>query len=92
MSQTFPEIAPVIALTRNDFQAAIYPTPDGQFDLTWTDYVANEWTELYPTLPLAIMRLGVLVSCADTNWAEGFAHEADEFTLRASTFLTHEVQ
>lgn len=33
---------------------------EGNFVLTWTDFVANEWSETFGTLSLAMARLSVL--------------------------------
>lgn len=61
--------------------------PDGeQFVLWWTDRAANEWTETYSDLGIALTRLAVLHQCVSTN--EGFAHtEPADFAAAAAAFL-----
>lgn len=49
---------------RDDRIAAEIVESEG-FELRSTDYVANDWLETYPTLALAVVRLGLLVAAAD---------------------------
>lgn len=61
----------------------------GEFELRWDDGVANEFTETYDRLSLALLRLGVLVRLAEGDFAAMFAQDdAAEFTLFAEVFLT----
>lgn len=57
--------------------------------LRWTDYVANDWEELYPSLPHALARLAVLEHVV--SHPEGGAvfadPEPDRFAELADTFL-----
>lgn len=58
------------------------------YQLRWTDYVANEWTEHYRTLAEALARVAVLAYCLQdedsllgfkTSYDEGFSRFANKF-------------
>lgn len=59
------------------------------FTLTWNDGVANEWTEDYDTLSLALLRLGTLMKCGESDWDEGFRFDEKEFAENAQAFLNY---
>ena len=59
--------------------------------IRWTDYVANEWCEHYPTVAHAFARLAMLYVCADSNWEKGFAKNPKEFTEILDTFIQSQV-
>ena len=42
------------------------------YSLWWTDYVANDWLEWYPSLSVALARGAALRRCGEHNWAVGF--------------------
>lgn len=65
-------------------------TGDG-FSVTCGDYVANEWTETYPTLSLALLRVAVLVKCGEHDFEKLFAKDADTFARHGVLFLNGEV-
>lgn len=53
---------------------------DGEsFFLSWTDGVANDWTEEFPDFSYALARLANLQYCAESDWYEGFTHQPAEF-------------
>ena len=55
--------------------------------LWWTDGVANEWTEEFPTVALAVLRLASLFQCAGSNWTCGFSVEPQEFERLGDEFF-----
>jgi acyl carrier protein phosphodiesterase len=62
------------------------------YRLHWTDFVANEWTEYFPDLPTALMRLAVLQRCTEISDGNGgFEHDARDFVTGAKYFLSREV-
>lgn len=81
----------VCEISTDDIRAEIYRVAAGEFLLTWTDYVANEWAETFPTLPVALTRLACLMECERRNWEAGFQATPDQFTPTASEFLTSQV-
>lgn len=67
--------------------AEIYTTPDGAALLVWTDYVASEWHETFPTVPIALARLACLTECERHAWGKGFAFQPEEFARYVFAFL-----
>jgi hypothetical protein len=63
---------------------------DAAFKLRWTDYVVNEWEEVYPTLSVALARAAALVACGETDWESSFCHAPAEFSVNATEFLKQE--
>ena len=59
----------------------------GQYDITWSDGVANMWHETYPTESVALLRLAALARCGEDNWQRWLAVEPEEFTALAAEFL-----
>ena len=51
---------------RGDWVGAEIVETEG-FELRWTDYVANDWSETYPSLALAVIRLGLLIAAVDQD-------------------------
>jgi hypothetical protein len=72
-------------------EIAILKTDDGKFDLTWTDYIINVWTETFDDLSTAILRAAALVKCGETDWNEGFIQGPEEFTKVANDFFINAV-
>lgn len=66
------------------------PHPHTVWRLTWTDGVANDWTEEYPSKDLAELRLAELLRCVENNrgltdrdaFVEFFTREDDDWTPR----------
>lgn len=61
-------------------------------ELLWTDHVANEWTETFETLPLALARLATLIHCVEngrmfSDPTEGGGETPAEFVQAATRFL-----
>ena len=52
----------VVVLNNDDLHAAITPSPDGGFSLTWNDHVTNDWAETHPSLSAALVRLAEIVA------------------------------
>ena len=76
----------IIRLTNDDYQATITGV-DGVVVLWWTDYVANEWTETYDSLPIALTRLALLAECKDRDWDAGFGYAPSGHEKIAKAFL-----
>lgn len=75
-----------IVLQTNEYEAHITGVSEDEgFSLHWHDYVVNEWSEWYATLPQALLRLATLEQCSLTG--EGFIHTEDNFPLLADAFL-----
>lgn len=72
---------------KGEVEFAILKREDGKFDLTWTDYVINVWTETFEDLSTAMLRAAALVKCGETNWDEGFKQSPEEFTNHANDFF-----
>lgn len=51
----------------------------------WNDYVANEWTEYFPTLAIALARVAVLAECVENG--DVYGKNSLEFTFDASRFI-----
>lgn len=64
---------------------------DGTYYLWWSDCVANDWDERYPSIALALLRLAVLCECATTD-RHFFAHQFAEFAVRGQDFLHEETR
>lgn len=65
---------------------------DTAFRLSWTDYVANTWTEYYPTLSIALLRASLLVACLESTHRDLlFAFDSTTFVRRATNFIEKEV-
>lgn len=83
---------PIVAYEHPEFTAHIVgthadPATDRgtRFHLVWTDHVANDWVEHFGTMALAVMRLGALIDCVDTDGT--FTQDAEDFAALASVFL-----
>lgn len=72
---------------KDEVEFAILKREDGKFDLTWTDYIINVWTETYEDLSTAMLRAAALVKCGETEWAEGFRQSPEEFATVAEYFF-----
>ena len=57
-----------------------------RYHLTWDDGVANEWMEVYLSLPVALARVAALTACEDGDGIS-FPHDKDEFIIVANAFL-----
>ena len=55
--------------------------------LWWTDGIANEWTEEFPTVALAVLRLASLFKCSESDWVDGLAVESEEFERLGDEFF-----
>jgi hypothetical protein len=70
-----------------EVEFAILKREDGKFDLTWTDYVINVWTETYENLSTAMLRASALVKCGETGWDNFFGASPEGFAIDANDFL-----
>lgn len=76
-----------IVIVRDDYQAIIADNGDN-LELTWTDYVGNEWIEHYPTLALALARAASLEQSVANDGA--FSNDVAAFIENATAFLVAE--
>lgn len=60
---------------------------DGKYSLWWTDFVANEYTETYDSLPVALAGLAVLLACGESGWEKMFKHTNEDFSVLAQDFI-----
>lgn len=75
-----------IILQTNDYEAFVTGVSENEgFTLHWHDYVVNEWSEWYATLPQALLRLATLEHSSATH--AGLAHTDDNFPILADAFL-----
>lgn len=58
--------------------------------IVWSDGVANEWEETYPSLAHALGRLALLQFCQQKNWEIGFTNDPEIFTEHLQQFFTQE--
>lgn len=58
---------------------------DGGFELRWSDYVANEWSETYDDLPVAVARLALLIDVVKND--DLFRDESETFARNARGWL-----
>lgn len=58
--------------------------------LHWTDGI-NEWVEDFPSLSFAMLRLGALIACGESDWDKGFLTSPQVFTQQAGIFLSNTV-
>lgn len=65
---------------------------ESDYELSWTDGIANDWQEYYPLLSLALARFATLVACAENDWQKGFVSSNNDFVLNASLFLESEAR
>jgi hypothetical protein len=65
-----------VSLKHDDFGCSINEV-DGKFVITWTDWVANEWTETYDNFSEAIARLALLAACCESKWMLGFQQNSE---------------
>lgn len=61
---------------------------DGRVFIWWTDFVANDWLEVFPTLAMALARLALLVACSGDDWARCWRGDSAEFATAWSDFET----
>lgn len=60
---------------------------DNKYSLWWTDFVANDYTETYDSLPIALAVLAVLLACGDSDWERFFKHDTQDFSVLAQDFI-----
>lgn len=79
---------PLFAITINDdVRVVVSQGQDDSGYLWWTDFVANEWCEHYPTVSLAIARLALLQACGESAWEKGFTHTPKGFVVAFNKFM-----
>lgn len=74
-----------ITLNHPEFFATVtFREATSEFRLHWTDGVANEWTEEFPSLDMALGRLASLVNAVETD--RTFTKTAEEFAAEWTRF------
>jgi len=59
---------------------------DGRGFIWWTDFVANDCFEVFPTLAMALGRLALMVACSADDWSRMFAGDSAEFATAWAEF------
>ena len=62
------------------------------YQLSWSDYVANEWTEQFTELSLVFARISALAKCQEQNWQTGFVQSPSGFVSATNSFLSSVVR
>ena len=73
-------------IINDDAKAIVSQGADDSGYLWWTDFVANDWLEHYPTVSLAIARLALLQACGESAWEKGFTQTPTEFVQQYEKF------
>jgi len=76
-----------VNLSGDDVYIGVGKNSEDKFVLYWNDYVANEWTEVFDTLPIALLRLAALLECGRSDWEKCFSKAPSQFVLAAECFL-----
>lgn len=63
-----------------------------KYEVRWTDYIANEWVEVYHDLSDALARVSALVKCGESDWSRGFAQNVNDFVGQAELFFAKVVK
>lgn len=74
-----------VTIKRYEHRNDMFGLPEYVFQLSWTDWIANEYEEYYPTLSDALIRAGVLAYCHEADGV-GFNGGQQSF-LRPATLL-----
>jgi hypothetical protein len=69
----------------HDAPAGLVPTK--LFTIQWTDFVANDWCEVYDSLSEALGRLALLSACQEDGWEIGFRDDERWWGHRWSKFV-----
>ena len=75
-----------------DCAVKIYIHADDSAFIYWTDFVANEWCEHYPSLTYAYARLALLQACGENAWEKMFTQSPQEFVAQFDKFLDSAVK
>lgn len=63
-----------------------------KYEVRWTDFIANEWVEVYHDLSDALARVSALVKCGESDWSKGFAQDNKGFVGQAELFFSKVVK
>ena len=66
--------------------------PTRLFTLRWTDFVANDWCEVYECLSQALSRLALLSACQESGWNVGFKDDEQSWVHCWSKFVEEVTQ
>ncbi|WP_100514230.1 hypothetical protein [Mycobacteroides abscessus] len=77
----------VIDNTIGDIYVKLSGSTVHRWQLFWHDGIANEFTETYDELPVALARLATLMYCGQFDFDRYFTTNAAEFPPAARTFL-----
>lgn len=86
--QDYENAIEFICISIGDRSAGVTVRTDseGRGFLWATDYVANDWLEVFPTLAMALGRFALLVACSSDDWQMMFADNSDAFVSQWSEF------
>lgn len=78
----------IVLTYQNDTVGTVIVAIGSRFDLRWTDYVANDWTEPFESLSAAVARLATLIYCLESDPERMFSTaNPDQFAVTAAEFL-----
>lgn len=78
----------VVNMNLNDAGIIIRYINDGaKVEFWWTDYVANEWSEVYDNLAQAFTRCALLLECEASNWELGFKNIDSAHVIEHNEFV-----
>jgi hypothetical protein len=63
----------------------------GAAKLFWTDYVANDWEEEFPTVSDALGRVALLRACEESNFEKYFVNSPENFVDNFAEFAKQEL-
>lgn len=77
----------IVMTYQGDEVGAVIASVESGFELRWTDYVANDWTEPYSSLSAAVARLATLIYCLEADPERMFiTDQPDQFAAIAARF------
>ena len=89
----------IFKLVRNDYEVVVSEFKEVTatdvhvvYEVRWTDFIANDWTETFYTLSHAIARVSALVKCEESKWHKGFVQQNVGFVKEADVFFSNVVQ
>ena len=93
MEMTHLKAHEVVNTKFSDFAAIVRYVSDGaKVEIWWTDYVTNEWSEIYDSLAQALTRLALLLECMDSDWEKGFLYNAAQHAAKHLEFSNSNVK
>jgi len=75
-----------VAIGDGSASVSVRSGADGRGFLWSTDYVANDWLEVFPTLATALGRFALLVACSANDWTPMYKWDSEKFASEWSEF------